>query len=57
MRGESEWVETVDAGWNRLVGADAKEILMQVQSFAPNGSPSALWQQACGGEVCASLLG
>ena len=27
LRDETEWVETVDAGWNTLVGADAQRIL------------------------------
>jgi len=27
MRDETEWVETVETGWNRLVGADRKAIL------------------------------
>lgn len=27
MRDETEWVETVETGWNRLVGADADKIL------------------------------
>ncbi|MEN6558386.1 MAG: UDP-N-acetylglucosamine 2-epimerase (non-hydrolyzing) [Thermoguttaceae bacterium] len=27
LRDETEWVETVEAGWNRLVGVDAKRII------------------------------
>ena len=27
LRDETEWVETVEAGWNQLVGADSDEIL------------------------------
>jgi len=28
LRDETEWVETVEAGWNKLVGADAEQILV-----------------------------
>ena len=41
LREETEWVETVDAGWNTLVGADKKKILSAVNDWAiPNKSPS-----------------
>lgn len=30
LRPETEWVETVDAGWNLLVGADTSRILRAV---------------------------
>ena len=33
LREETEWVETVDAGWNLLVGADKKRIVEAVERF------------------------
>jgi len=33
LRDETEWVETVQAGWNVLPGADTKRIVLAVRSF------------------------
>lgn len=35
LREQTEWVETVEAGWNRLVGADGERIVEAVRSFRP----------------------
>jgi UDP-GlcNAc3NAcA epimerase len=35
MRDETEWVETVDNGWNVIVGADAKKIKHAIEAFNP----------------------
>lgn len=35
LRDETEWVETVGAGWNVLVGADSQAILKAVEEFKP----------------------
>jgi UDP-N-acetylglucosamine 2-epimerase len=35
LRDETEWPETVDAGWNILVGADTSAILQAVSVFTP----------------------
>ncbi|PDW04029.1 non-hydrolyzing UDP-N-acetylglucosamine 2-epimerase [Candidatus Viridilinea mediisalina] len=35
MRDETEWVETVELGWNRLVGADTGRIVAAVRDFTP----------------------
>lgn len=32
MREETEWVETVEAGWNTIVGTDTARILQAIQS-------------------------
>lgn len=34
-RDTTEWIETINAKWNVLVGADAKRILSAIQSFQP----------------------
>lgn len=36
LREQTEWVETVEAGWNRLVGADGDKIAEGVSSFRPS---------------------
>ena len=44
LRDETEWTETVEAGWNRLAGADREAILAAVDSFerqAPAGTVDA----------------
>ena len=33
LRSETEWVETVEAGWNVVVGADRKKIVDAVRCF------------------------
>jgi UDP-GlcNAc3NAcA epimerase len=57
MREETEWVETVDAGWNTLAGADAAKIVEAVHGFAPSGSPPPLYGDGFAAARCADLLG
>jgi UDP-GlcNAc3NAcA epimerase len=37
LREETEWVETVEAGWNILVGANRERIVEAVRNFKPAG--------------------
>ncbi|MEM0376854.1 MAG: UDP-N-acetylglucosamine 2-epimerase [Thermofilum sp.] len=39
LRERTEWVETVESGWNILVGADKARILEALKSFRPRGEP------------------
>ena len=43
LREETEWVETVQAGWNVLVGADREVIVHAAREFRPVGSPPPLF--------------
>lgn len=35
LRHETEWVETLDAGWNVLTGGDSQKVLQAVRTFKP----------------------
>jgi UDP-GlcNAc3NAcA epimerase len=43
LRGETEWVETVDAGWNQLVDADPARISAGLRDFAPPAERPSLY--------------
>jgi UDP-GlcNAc3NAcA epimerase len=57
MRAETEWVETVQAGWNTLVGSDSERIIEAVRSFTPNGTHPALYGDGTASVNCVDLLG
>lgn len=37
LRERTEWVETVEDGWNILVGANKEDILRAIEEFEPSG--------------------
>jgi UDP-GlcNAc3NAcA epimerase len=56
LRDETEWVETVEAGWNILVGADSSKIVETVRLFAPPGSHPVLYGDGFAAGRCVDLL-
>lgn len=56
LRDETEWVETVEAGWNTLVGSNTRKILAAVRSFTPAGSHPALYGDGFASARCVDLL-
>jgi UDP-GlcNAc3NAcA epimerase len=57
LRDETEWVETVDAGWNTLTGADTDRIVDAVRTFVPPDSRPALYGDGGAADRCVDLLG
>lgn len=57
LRGETEWVETVGAGWNVLVGSDSDKIVDAVSSFSPPDSRPALYGDGAAADKCVDLIG
>ena len=43
LRDETEWIETVENGWNCLVGADCEKIVQAVATFRPPPSHPGLY--------------
>ena len=52
LREEIEWVETVQSGWNTVVGADAAKIVESVTRFQPpRVAASSLFRERCRKDV------
>lgn len=56
LRPETEWVETVQAGWNRLVGSDPAAIVGAARSFEPAGARPAVFGDGRAAAAIARLL-
>lgn len=56
LRPETEWVETLQDGWNVLVGADETRILQAIQTSAPQQAPQPLFGDGRAAQKIAKLL-
>jgi UDP-GlcNAc3NAcA epimerase len=56
LRENTEWVETVEAGWNRLAGADPDRILAAVQTAVPRSEHPALYGDGRAADSIADLI-
>jgi UDP-N-acetylglucosamine 2-epimerase len=57
LREETEWVETVTAGWNSVAGYDVDRIIAGVRTLEPPTARPVLYGDGCTAERCARLLG
>ena len=56
LREETEWVETVQAGWNRLTGVNGNAIRSAFEAWRPVGERPALYGNGqAAGEICEIL--
>jgi UDP-N-acetylglucosamine 2-epimerase len=56
LREDTEWTETVDAGWNRLVGCDAALITEALNDARPPSTHPALYGDGCAAERIVDLV-
>ena len=56
MRDETEWVETVECGWNVLTGTDPQRILAALQAPRPASAPPQVYGDGHAAERIAELL-
>ena len=57
LRDETEWTETVTAGWNKLVGVEVELIVHEWNSFAPPSAQPPIFGDSAAGEKIAEILG
>lgn len=56
LRDETEWVETVEIGWNTLTGADPARILAAIAEPRPNNSPPPIYGNGHAADKVAEML-
>lgn len=56
LREETEWVETVESGWNKLTGAKCDRVVQAVRAFIPPASRPALYGDGKVAAKCVALL-
>lgn len=56
MRDETEWVETVENGWNRIVGTDKNKILDSIVNFYPEKKQQNIFGDGNASEKILALL-
>jgi UDP-N-acetylglucosamine 2-epimerase len=57
LRDETEWTETVQAGWNKLVGVGVEEIIHEWKTFVPPAEQPPIFGDGKAGEKIADILG
>jgi len=57
LRDETEWTETVEVGWNKLVGVDMNMIINEWKTFAPPAEQPPIFGDGKAGEKIANILG
>jgi UDP-N-acetylglucosamine 2-epimerase len=56
LRNDTEWWETLDAGWNVLVGWNTDKLLEAVRTLSPAGTPPPIFGDGRAAEKIAELL-
>jgi len=56
LRDETEWTETVQVGWNKLVGVDVDTVVDEWKSFMPPAEQPPIFGDGKAGEKIAAIL-
>lgn len=56
MRDETEWIETVQNGWNTIVGSDSNKILDAIENFNPTGSPASAFGNGDASSIITDII-
>jgi UDP-GlcNAc3NAcA epimerase len=56
LRDETEHVETVESGWNRLVGTDPERVVEAMRTFRPVGRPAPVFGDGTAGTRIVAML-